>query len=132
MSWAARYIGLEFAELGRGPKYDCWGLTQLIYRTERGIALPSYTESYSTTQDEKGISQKIIQERMQHWREVSSPEEFDVVLIRMRGLPMHVGVAINSKTMSHITDGINASIEDFTRMRWKNRLIGFYRYGAEG
>ena len=41
--WANKYVGLPWAWKGRTSEgVDCYGLLRLVYRDERGIALPEH------------------------------------------------------------------------------------------
>lgn len=127
--WWRKYVGLPFGEMGRGPdKFDCWGMVQLIYRQERGIELPSYTEFYKTTNDRVEISETIIRERQQRWTQVEQAREFDAVLLLMRGVPMHVGICTKPGHMVHCAHGVDTVLDRYDSMRWKTKLVGFFRY----
>lgn len=127
--WWAKYVGKEFSERGRGPdSYDCWGMVQLIYRQEKAVELPSYLEHYDSTEDREIIGQTIFRERQEHWSEVRKPQMFDAVLLRMRGVPMHVGIVTKPGYMVHCAHGINTVHERFDSMRWADKIQGFFRY----
>lgn len=132
MSWQNHYIGMPFAEKGRDVKgVDCWGLVRLIYQRERNIILPSYLECYADTTDSDHIGREISEQRHVNWQPVEKPEPFDLVILRLQGVPMHVGVVTKAPFMIHSAQGVNVALERVDGMRWKNRVNGYVRYSGE-
>ena len=130
--WWNKYVKIPFVEKGRSEEgVDCWGLVQLIYRNELGIELPSYLECYETTNDRDELAAVISDERACKWESPEEPKEFDVVILRMRGVPMHVGVVTKRGYMIHCARGIGTSLERPDSMRWNNNVMGFARYVSD-
>ena len=72
---------------------------------------------------------KLMDTERANWERRSQyevPKPFDIVLLRTKGVPSHVGIVIDSRRMLHITEGINSCVEDFTGPMWKDRVLGFY------
>jgi cell wall-associated NlpC family hydrolase len=131
--WAGRYIGLPFKDHGRDRVgLDCWGLARLILGEQFGLCLPSYSHEYRTTADPSRIG-PLIEREVAGWNPVASGAEQagDIVILRLHGKPMHVGLVIGDRQMLHIESGINSAIERYGGPRWADRLYGFYRYGKE-
>ena len=129
-AWCASYIGIPFADHGRHRKtgVDCYGLLWLIYRDELQIELPSYEEVYDQIRgEEKTISQHIV-EAEQHWLRVDQPNSFDVVVLRVAGLPLHLGVVAAPGLMIHTIKGCDVHLEEYSGPLWRNRLDGFFCY----
>lgn len=127
--WWNKYLGNDFAERGRGPDtFDCWGKLMLIYEKERGILLPSYIEHYESTNDREKIGETIFRERQERWVQVEQPKEFDAILLKMRGVPMHVGIVTKPGYMIHCERGVGTVHEKYDAMRWANKITGFFRY----
>ena len=130
--WWNKYLGDNFEIKGRGPdKFDCWGLVKYVYERDhpQKLILPGYDELYQNTNERENISNIIFSEKKKHWREISEPQEFDVVLLRMRGVPMHVGIVTGNGLMLHCSRGVGTSHEKYNGIRWRNKVLGFYRYG---
>jgi len=124
----SKYIGIPFKDHGRDfDGCDCWGLVRLIYQNEYGIFLPRYDTAYTTTKDRISVSNFALREA-QNWIEVSDKKEGDVILFRVLGLPLHVGLVIDKHYMIHILKGIDSSIEKFESPIWKKRILGVYRH----
>ncbi len=129
MVWWNRYIGIPFKEKGRElTQCDCWGLVRLIYGIEREIELPSYSELYASTEERQRLGDAILLEKQESWREISSPEPFDAILLRMAGVPMHVGLVTKPLHMIHCARDIGTVHERYDSLRWKNKVAGFFRY----
>lgn len=128
--WAGRYIGLPFAERGRDRAgLDCWGLVRLVMAEQFAMTLPCFAKEYQRPTDQAVIG-GIVQREMPSWRAVPAGQEElgDVVVLRMRGAPMHVGMVIGDGQMLHIEQGINSAIERYSGLRWRERVEGFFRY----
>ncbi len=128
--WAGRYIGLPFKDHGRlRDGLDCWGLVRLVMAEQWGQALPSFSANYTRTSDIKNIS-RIIAEEALHWTPVRRGDEKlgDVIVLRMQGHPLHVGLVLGDFSMLHIERGVNSAIEKYTSARWAERIYGIYRY----
>lgn len=52
----------------------------------------------------------------------------DVIVLRLLGHPMHVGVVLGDRQMLHIEEGIDSAIESYAGPRWQHRVFGFFRY----
>lgn len=132
MSWWNKYVGLPFIDKGRGEKGgDCWNLVMQVYKNELGIELPSYDEEYEDTHD-KGNCARIVVEEKSKWIDVDKPQEFDVIITRIRGVPMHVGIVTKVGSMLHCSQGIGTVHEKYTSTRWKTNIIGFARHESVG
>lgn len=136
MNWSDKYVGLPFKPLGRDFNgVDCWGLKRLVLKEEKGIIVPSYTGFYERADDgeAKIIADKIAMETaMSDWIPVprGQEREFDGMLISLNGLPCHVGIVVRKNIVLHITEGINATTEDYRTNRWTvpGKIAGFYRH----
>ena len=129
--WWNKYVGIPFEEKGRGPfTFDCWGLLKTVYKDDHpdSIELPGYEEYYESTNDRDTLGKVIFEQRQARWREVKEPQEFDAVLLRMRGVPMHVGIVARKRNMLHCALGVGTSYEKYDSMRWRSKIIGFFRY----
>ena len=128
--WAGHYIGLPFQDHGRDRNgLDCWGLVRLVMGEQFSIALPSYLYEYQRTTQVDKIS-ALIEWEAGKWKAVTAGSETcgDVIVLRVRGKPMHVGIVLGDKQMLHIEHGINSMIERYAGSRWAERVSGFYRY----
>lgn len=128
--WAGHYIGLPFSDHGRDRSgLDCWGLVRLVMVEQFGRALPSYMHEYERSTQTDKIGALICRE-IPKWKEVQigQEEKGDVIVLRVRGAPMHVGIVLGDAMMLHIERGINSVIEKYHSPRWADRIHGFYRF----
>lgn len=124
----SEYSDIPFVEKGRSRNgSDCWGIPYLIYRDRLNINLPTYIEQYHDTENEKELSALIDEEKLL-WKEVVYPEMYDVIVLRLKGRPMHVGVYIGNGKFIHCMSGSGTTVEKIASTTWRNRIIGFYRY----
>ena len=130
--WARQYFGIPFKPHGRDRGgLDCWGLLRLVYMDQFGIDLPSFSERYASTEDEKELG-RLISGELGPWRPVTGGEELpgDGVLLRVKGEPMHVGVVIGGGFMMHVMRGMDVARERYQSRGWRKRVLGFYRHEA--
>ncbi len=128
--WAGHYIGLPFQGHGRDRSgLDCWGLVRLVMAEQFNIALPSHTHEYQRTTQAEKIS-ALIEREAQKWKIIPAGRELcgDVIVLRVRGKPMHVGMVLGDQQMLHIEQGIDSVIERYSGPHWAERVAGFYRY----
>ena len=131
MSWANKYMIIPFVEKGRSfDGADCYGLVRLIYKNELGIELPDYLGLYESTNDREKLSKIINDESSKKWLNPEKGKEkpFDVIILEMRGVPMHVGIVTKPGYMIHCAKGINTVYENYRNMRWEHKIRGFARY----
>lgn len=126
-TWWNDYIGINYKEKGRDKDgLDCWGLVRLIYKEQYQIDLPSFTENYES--DEKQKMEQLLAFGKEGWEKVDTPTIGDVVLLRILGLNVHVGVIVSPNQFIHVREATNTTIERFDTGIWKHRIEGFYRY----
>lgn len=124
-----RFVGLSYADKGRGPEYDCWGLLAEVFRELRGIELPSYSDRYVTANDRKALA-SLISDELDAWELIlaGAEQEFDGVLMKEAGFPRHIGIVTTPGMLLHIQRGETSTIERYRSGPLKYRIVGFYRY----
>lgn len=128
-SWVAQYVGLEYEDRGRGPKFDCWGLVKEVFKAQFHVEVPSYVLNYDGSDEEKQIGPLIDQECL-NWLLIPAGQQQlgDVIVIRILRYPCHVGIVLDSEKFLHIIEGTNACVARYTDPTWNKRIIGFYRH----
>jgi cell wall-associated NlpC family hydrolase len=127
-TWCANYIGLPFKSLGRTRAgLDCWGMVYLVYHEVFQRDVPRYGE-YVDAYDIEEVSALIRGEIVTRWCEVSSEQLGDVVLLRVRGQPCHVGVVVARGKFLHSFEGTLSCIERYECPKWARRVEGFFQY----
>lgn len=132
MSWNNDYINIPFVEHGRTREggVDCWGLICVVYLEQKGIVLPMLTD-YKDTHDNEALNRIITTESSERrWVSIPKGQEqpFDVVVIRNRGIPTHVGVVVRKGSMLHCERGSGVSFVDYTERQMIRKVEGFFRY----
>lgn len=128
LAWANHMVRTaRFVEGGRTPaEVDCWGIIVLAYQRFKGIELPWYGGAEAHA--DKGVLAELFEQGRAHWLEVRSPDAWDVVLLRLKGRPIHVGLLVSPRTMVHAVERDGVLIEDHDGPTWKHRRLGFYRH----
>ncbi len=132
--WAGRYIGLPFTEHGRDRGgIDCWGLVRLVLLEQFNISLPSLANEYRRTADAARIADLMTRE-IPLWQGIDAAHARcgDVIVLRLQGRPMHVGLVLGDGQMLHVEQGIDSAIEKYRGSRWQDRIYGFYRHIPQG
>lgn len=128
-AWCAKYVGIPFAEKGRGPAgYDCWGLVRAVLAAEFAISsLPDYVGSYTRTGDKLSVAAAVTAGLADGWKRVEKAEAGTLVILRLAGRPWHCAVAVNEHWMLHALVGTNVCLERMDSMVWNDRIEGLYR-----
>lgn len=134
MSWWNEYVGVPFLERGRNlDGVDCWGLVQLILQEQFAIKVPDLLDEYYTTGDAEHNQQIVLNQEAEwraDWQQVSEAKEGDIVVLRVNGLPVHVGLVIQPGMFIHCWRKANTTIESYRSAHWTNRVDSFWRYIA--
>jgi len=127
--WLRDYIGLPFKPHGRDRGgVDCYGLYRLVIAERCALILPERLEGYHDIHDRQGIAAALTQAQAEPvWHEVTAPRLFDLVLLRLFGMPLHVGVYLGAGRMLHIEERICAAVERLDTPVWQRRVLGFWR-----
>jgi cell wall-associated NlpC family hydrolase len=102
----------------------------MVLGEQFGIAVPQYEGvSYETENDRAHIAQYMNEQRELHWKRIDPGEARpgDVILFRMLGVPIHVGVLCGNDLFLHCERGCNSCVERLQSSAWKRRIEGFYR-----
>lgn len=127
--WVNEYVRIPFLDNGRTKEgVDCWGLVRLIYQERLGIELP-VLNLYDNTRDKEKISH-LIEEKSKEWIPVEKGDEkpYDVLVFKLAGQPMHVGLVVKKGLMLHCERG-SGTVPVFynEEHQWFRRLVGIYR-----
>lgn len=125
-----KYIGVPFLDNGRTLERgcDCWGLARIIWRDEFGFSVPSNLGQYAV--NDFNSMNVLVERDLPQWNEIKSGDERtgDGVLMRLAGIPVHVGIVVEKGVMIHTHRGINSVLEKYESPRWVNRVMGIYRH----
>ena len=128
-----KYIDIPFLNCGKDRAgCDCWRLVVMVYKEQLGIDLPDFAGIYvdGTLASLKKVT-RIIRENKKKWQQVEKPQLYDVILLRTGSMVYHAGVVVGRRTMLHIMEGIDSTVEEFTGLMWKDKIEGFYRYAGK-
>ena len=133
--WAGELVKsqITFVPQGRSRSgLDCWGVIWLAYKECLNLPIPSYTEDYLPEDiDDYDKIRGLFSRDVPGWQKVDLPKPGDVVLMRLRGRPIHVGLVLDKTRMLHIEKDINLCVEYYGNTFWRNRIAAFYRFNAE-
>ena len=123
--WTDDWIGIPYAERGRGPEsYDCLGLFLALQRARCGRALFDPLCSMQAA-----ALTRAAERAKPAWQAVAQAREGSALLFKVRGLALHVGFALDQVRMLHVSQATGESvIEDFRSASWGERLEGIYDY----
>jgi len=125
--WSNQYIGIPYKAGGRDRSgIDCWGLARLIYQEQYRINLPSFSTEYTENDTER--KEELLAQYREGWTQVDQVKEGDLVLFRVLGSESHIGIALDSQSFIHARRRSNTCVDKFESPRWKNRIVGFFRY----
>lgn len=132
MTWATKYLGLPFAEGGRGPKvYDCWGLVRQVLIDQHGIWIDPFPDI--RTNDGPAVAMQVLAEiERDDWSEVIMPRAFDVAILWVnrpfsRTLS-HIGIVESPGRLLHIEKEKRAVCVPFRALAPAFAIHSFYRH----
>lgn len=140
MHWAVRYVGVPFREIGFDLSgCHCWGLVVLVYRNERGIALPRH-DTINAEQLLATARAFASSSAVPPWQPVRDDRrDFDVVLMGadekdgdgvLRRYPSHIGLAVGRNRVLHVERGVDAVCVPSSHWTVCHRIIGAWRHEA--
>jgi len=128
-----KYINLPFSNLGRDFNgCDCYGLFYLIYKEERNIILPDFTEVKYSLEWFKEEKNHIIEHIWEAWIKVDEPyKEYDgLIFYSSKHIASHIGLWIGEgDKFIHINDKQPARVNKLNRA-YKSRLYGVMRFNG--
>lgn len=139
-SWVDSYVGIPYREGGRGDgEFDCWGLVRLISEEVFGNALPPFEDRLWTGTINQRDLGAWMSETAREYKAVWLPEHGreclpsvcragDVVLLRVNGVPVHVGIIAQWPWIVHTEISQDSCVESLEGLRWSRRLVGVYRH----
>ena len=122
MTWWASYIGVPYAEC------HCWELVRRVYAEHLDVRLHPFAEI--DPKDLRGVAREIGN-GARDWTPVETPAPFDVVVMRLHRLPIHVGIVTRPGWLLHTereTDAVHVPLGHVTVA---GRIVGFRRWPHE-
>lgn len=111
-------IPYKFRGTGIGEGADCFTLAKLFYETELNILLPSldYSEDWFNTSNHildgySGAGFSITTEVVRG----------DILLFIDRGIPKHIGIALDEEYFLHATES-GTAVHSYKSGRWSSRI----------
>jgi len=130
-----KYIGIDYLKNGRDASVglDCWGLVRTVLLEVFGAKVPSYAEDYTDSGNWKETLE-AVKKNIWEWQDIPLEEvgAGDVVLLKIKGNPIHTGIMIDGIRMLHIMKGMNSVVDRIDSPIWNRRIMGFYRYEEHG
>lgn len=122
------YIGIPYLNRGRDREgVDCWGLVQLWHKEQLGVTVPDYLWAYTSAEDHGSVANAINENKV-NWLKVSEPEYGDVLVFRIMGYPIHVGIKLHGDDFLHAFKGTQSCVERLSSLSWSRRLTEVYRW----
>ena len=130
----ADLVGHPYRPGGRDPDgggLDCWGLVRVVLG-RLGVTLPLYADTlWDSPADSERAAAVALGEAEAAWTQVepAACRPGDVALLRIDGLPVHVGVIIGWPDFLHAHKAAGAAVIDrLTSPQWRHRLVAVYRH----
>ncbi len=131
-----KYTNIPYKEFGRDFNgVDCYGLIALIYKEEKNIIIPDYTElAYNKTRyDIKNQEDHILKSIGIAWVFENKPKTFDVLIFNKGSnckITSHIGLYMGNNKFIHVLENFPSYIERLNNPLWKSRLYGVMRFNG--
>lgn len=131
-----KYINIPYKEFGRDFNgVDCYGLVALIYKEEKGLVIPDYTElAYNKTRyDIKSQEEHILSSMGIKWVMSDNIKPFDALIFNKRSnckITSHIGLYIGNNKFIHVLENFPSHIERLSNPIWKSKLYGVMRFNG--
>lgn len=130
-AWVGKWIGLPFADKGRGPDaFDCWGLVRAVLADQFGVTLPDYADAYTDAHDHASVAAAVEAGLRDGWQTVDKPQCGDLIVIKIAGRPWHCALAVTPERFLHVPDKGTSCIERLDNVIWTRRIEGVYRHAG--
>ena len=126
--WVADYIGIPYLEHGRDRAgCDCWGLVRLVLAEQFGRNLPDLGDEYGPV--EADLTSRLIDSTkpLVEADQVRAWKPGDIAVVKVLGIPSHVGVVVGPWHMLHVQRGTAAHVARLDSAKYVHRLEGVYR-----
>ncbi|QLH37713.1 MAG: peptidoglycan endopeptidase [Defluviicoccus sp.] len=139
-AWAAGYVGIPFADLGRDRSgCDCWGLARLVLAERAGLDLPCWATAYGSEANGQAVLDLAAGQKSRGaWQPVAAGNERAFDLAEMIQVvhgpggwthaPVHCGVVVAPGWLLHVERATAAVIADYRRQPIHSRIVGFWRH----
>lgn len=119
------YIGIPYAEKPGDTGLNCWQLCEKIMVEVFDVVPPKY--HYGGNYADVA---PVFCAALDAWDQVPFEHRSvgDVVLLRMAGYPIHLGILVEPNKMIHTLKRVGSMLEDITSIKWNRRVEGVFRW----
>lgn len=106
---------------------DCYGICYLYNKEVLKKEIPIYLNEKIYSDEDIDATYK---EKSREWVRIKKGKESegDVVSLKIKNYPIHVGVVVDKGIMLHIMENEHAKFESYESFKWKNKVDSFWRY----
>lgn len=132
-----KLLGTPYVDGGRKESgADCWGLCVLAYKYDLGVDLEKFQDVAYVSRDTAEPTKESVELIKAGWlgtlfKEVDTPRRGDLIIVRVAGMPIHIGYMLSSSEMLHSSKKSGVSVANINGIKWRNRIEGIYRYSGE-
>jgi cell wall-associated NlpC family hydrolase len=130
MEWVREFIGIPYKDKGRDyDGADCWGLAFLVSRDVFARTLPYLGDNYTSVLMLDEVH-KTFKDTSTEFTKIAEDERQpgDLIVFRITGVPVHVGIIIDKNRMVHTLPNHNSAYERYDSVTWSKRIEGYYRW----
>lgn len=107
------------------PEFDCYGLIAYLYKKDFGIDLVDFNYINSNDTTNSLIFHREMNSKS--WERVDA-QKGTIVALRVNGRASHCGYMVSDNEFVHIMQNVGFSRVNINNPKWKNRIIGYYKY----
>jgi cell wall-associated NlpC family hydrolase len=136
-AWVGPWIGVRYDADAKPKSLEeahrigayCWSFFALAIRSQFGVSIDEYDGPLyhgRRTAREVGEAADAFAQRFRKIED-GAEQAGDAILLRMTGVPIHIGLVVAPGLMLHIEEGCDSAWERYRDRTWKDRIVAFHR-----
>lgn len=119
-----QWVGIPYTE----NEVNCWSLVRAFVFETLGKVYPEYFYDIDNLADDSEA--RIMEEYHnlgRRWKQVERPDIGDIIVLKIHGRPIHVGVYVGNGNFLHTMKGRQSTVERLDGW-WSQQIFGYFKW----